>query len=167
MLWLSLEGRAGQLGPQDQTEIDWSLVTMRGHSWLAPRVTGGEMMWLSLEGRAGQLGPQDQKEIDRSLVTMRGHTWLASRVTGGEMLWLSLEGRAGQLGPQDQKEIDRSLVTMRSHLVGLVTFLMGETGVLDPTDLHGVVLLEDGGVAGTGILESERLGFDLHCCLIP
>ena len=50
---------------------------------------------------------------------------------------------------------------------GLVMFIMGETGVLDPTDLHRVVLLEDGGVAGTGILESEHLGFDLHCCLIP
>ena len=89
--------RTGQLGPQDQKEIDWSLVTMRGHSWSAPRATGGEMLWLSLEGRAGQLGPQDQKEIDRFLVTMRGHTWLSPRVTGGEMLWLSLEGRAGQL----------------------------------------------------------------------
>ena len=61
MLWLSLEGRAG---PQDQKEIDWSLVTMRGHTWLAPRVAGGEMLWLSLEGRSGQLGPQDQKETD-------------------------------------------------------------------------------------------------------
>ena len=87
MLWLSLEGKAGQLGPQDQKEIDRSLVTMRGHSWSAPRVTGGEMLWLSLEGRAGQLGPQDQKETDwprETLGEMRGWCWLSQMVTGGE-----------------------------------------------------------------------------------
>ena len=37
--------------------------------------------------------------------------------------------------------------------------LHGETGVLDPTDLQGVVLFEDGGVAGTGVLVPEPCFF--------
>ena len=73
---------------------------------------------------------------------MRGQRWSSQMVTGGEDARVEFPGG------------------------GLVMFITGETGLLDKTDLQGVAPLEDGGVEGTGVLESERIGFELRCRLI-